>query len=79
MQNDTLDMFQREWYRLSGEGKLSELEIGSVPDIYVRNQQLSDQLKSMQSEIDSMQDLANAAKSTWDKFRKERDFHRLHH
>jgi hypothetical protein len=169
-QTETLDQFQREWYRLSGEGKLSELDIGSVPDIYVRNQQLSDRrappselraeaerghsaraphapltleagrgvrgrdgvceqregalaafrrsarcgvhqacpaaqstrrraasvpaaaaaphphphprprrLKSMQSEIDKMQAVSDAAKSTWDKFRKERDFHRMHH
>ena len=33
-------MFQREWYRLSGEGKLSDVDMGTVPDIYVRNQQL---------------------------------------
>jgi len=39
-QNETLDMFQREWYRLQGEGKLSEVDMGTVPDIYLRNQQL---------------------------------------
>ena len=33
-------MFQREWYRLQGEGKLSEVDMGTVPDIYLRNQQL---------------------------------------
>ena len=38
--SETLDMFQREWYRLTGEGKLSEVDMGTVPDIYLRNQQL---------------------------------------
>ena len=41
-QNETLDMFQREWYRLQGEGKLSEVDMGTVPDIYLRNQQLGE-------------------------------------
>ena len=26
-------------YRLTGEGKLSEVDMGTVPDIYLRNQQ----------------------------------------
>ena len=26
-----------------------------------------------------MKEIAEKAQSTWDKFRKERDFHRLHH
>jgi len=76
---ETLDMFQREWYRLSGEGKLSDVDMGTVPDIYVRNQQLGDSLKNMQTELEKMQEVATAAKSTWDKFRKERDFHKMHH
>jgi len=76
---ETLDMFQREWYRLSGEGKLSDVDMGTVPDIYVRNQQLGDQLKNMQVEITKMEEVSTAAKSTWDKFRKERDFHKMHH
>merc|ERR1719230_1072645 len=76
---ETLDMFQREWYRLSGEGKLSEVDMGTVPDIYLRNQQLGDQLRNMQAEIARMEEVANKAKSTWDRFRKERDFHKMHH
>jgi len=77
--NETLDMFQREWYRLQGEGKLSDMDMGTVPDIYLRNQQLADQLKNMQVSIDQMKQISDKAKSTWDKFRKERDFHKMHH
>merc|ERR1719454_1419700 len=76
---ETLDMFQREWYRLTGEGKLSDLDMGSVPDIYLRNQQLADELRNMQAEMQRQQEVANKAKSTWDRFRKERDFHKMHH
>jgi len=72
-------MFQREWYRLTGEGKLSGLDMGSVPDIYLRNQQLADELRNMQAEMQRQQEVANKAKSTWDRFRKERDFHKMHH
>jgi hypothetical protein len=77
--SETLDMFQREWYRLSGEGKLSEVDMGTVPDIYLRNQQLGDELRNMQAEMTRQQEVANKAKSTWDRFRKERDFHKMHH
>ena len=76
---ETLDMFQREWYRLSGEGKLSAVDIGTVPDIYLRNQQLADQLRDMSAEMARQAEVANKAKSTWDRFRKERDFHKMHH
>ena len=76
---ETLDLFQREWYRLSGEGKISEANLGTVPDIYLRNQQLDDELRNMRSELARMQEVAHQAKSTWDKFRKERDFHKMHH
>lgn len=77
--SDTLDMFQREWYRLSGEGKLSQADLSTVPDVYVRNQELTDELRNMRVELNRMQDVAHQAKSTWDKFRKERDFHKMHH
>jgi hypothetical protein len=64
---ETLDMFQREWYRLTGEGKISEVDMGTVPDIYLRNQQLGDQLRDMQAEMDRQAEVANKAKSTWDR------------
>ena len=76
---ETLDMFQREWHRMQAEGKLSSGDMGTVPDIYLRNQQLDDQLKDMGAEIEKMKQISAAAKGTWDKFRKERDFHKMHH
>ena len=61
---DTLDMFQREWYRLSGEGKISDSDLGTVPDIYLRNQQLADELRNQRVELGRMQEVAHKAKST---------------
>ena len=46
---ETLDMFQREWYRLTGEGKISEVDMGTVPDIYLRNQQLGARRRTLQT------------------------------
>ena len=61
--NDTLDMFQREWYRLSGEGKISAVDLGTVPDIYLRNQQLGDELRNMGTELNRMQVLSSCIRS----------------
>jgi hypothetical protein len=75
----TLDVFQTEWYELAQKGALSQDDIGAVPDIYLRNQQLDDQLKTIKSDLYAAQQVAEKARGTWDKFRKERDFHKMHH
>jgi len=75
----TLDSFQTEWYELASQGQLSQDDIGAVPDIYLRNQQLDDQLKTIKADLYAAQQVAEKARGTWDKFRKERDFHKMHH
>jgi len=75
----TLDSFNTEWYELQSKGKLGEEYTNPVPDIYLRNQELDEQVVSMRRELEKMQAIAAKAKGTWDKFRKERDFHRMHH
>lgn len=50
-----------------------------VPDLYVRNQKLSEQVGALRLELRKNQEIAAKAQGTWDKFRKERDFHRMHH
>mmetsp|Transcript_3692 Transcript_3692/g.3995 ORF Transcript_3692/g.3995 Transcript_3692/m.3995 type:complete len:622 (-) Transcript_3692:306-2171(-) len=74
----TLETFENEWYELQGKGRLKEEEIGIVPDIYLRNENLRKQVASMKSELDVAKQVAENAKATWDKLRKERDFHRVH-
>lgn len=75
----TLECFNTEWFELQTNGKLNEEQIGAVPDIYMRNQELDDSVKVLRKEIERMRDISDKAQSTWDKFRKERDFHRMHH
>ncbi|RYG68858.1 hypothetical protein EON64_04170, partial [archaeon] len=75
----TLDQFNTEWYELQSKGKLpAELSI-PVPDIYLRNEDLDQQARKLREEVEKMREIASKAQATWDKFRKERDFHRMHH
>lgn len=75
----TLDSFNVEWYELQSKGKLpSELSV-AVPDIYLRNEELDQTARQLREEVERMREVANRAQATWDKFRKERDFHRMHH
>lgn len=40
---------------------------------------MEDQLQEVKAELAEARAVAEKASSTWDKFRKERDFHRMHH
>lgn len=75
----TLDIFNTEWYELDAKGKLNAELIGAVPDIYLRNEELDNQVKELRDELERTKAVADKAQSTWDKFRKERDFHKLNH
>jgi len=75
----SLDCFNTEWYELQAKGKLSEEDVGVVPDIYLRNQALDEQVKALRQQLTKMEDITAKAQGTWDTFRKERDFHRMHH
>ncbi len=75
----SLDAFNTEWYELQSKGKLSEEDCGVVPDIYMKYNDLDDEVKSLRKELGKMREITARAQGTWDKFRKERDFHRMHH
>jgi len=75
----TLESFNAEWYELQAKGKLSEEHVGTVPDIYVRNQDLDEAVGELQGQLEKMRAIAQKAQGTWDTFRRERDFHRMHH
>jgi WD40 repeat protein len=75
----TLDCFNAEWYELQAKGKFAAENLSNVPDIYLRNDELDQQTKALQQQVESMREVASRAQATWDKFRKERDFHRMHH
>ena len=75
----TLESFETEWYELSSTGKLNKENVGPVPDVYLHNQELDDICKDLRAELSQAKGIAHRATSTWDKLRKERDFHRMHH
>eukprot|EP00696_Hemimastix_kukwesjijk_P012921 gnl/Hemi2/26244_TR8812_c0_g1_i1.p1 gnl/Hemi2/26244_TR8812_c0_g1~~gnl/Hemi2/26244_TR8812_c0_g1_i1.p1 ORF type:complete len:640 (+),score=173.19 gnl/Hemi2/26244_TR8812_c0_g1_i1:69-1988(+) len=75
----TLELFQTEWYELKECGKISNEDVVVVPDIYKRNQELDDTVKSLREELAHSKIVAETAKSTWDQLKKERDLHRMHH
>ena len=50
-----------------------------VPDAYMHNATLSDDVIALQNEVAAARAVAAKASATWDTLRKERDFHRMHH
>jgi sperm-associated antigen 16 protein len=74
-----LDAFNSEWYEQQAKGKLPPELSSAVPDIYLRNEELDQQIRGLREQVDKMRQVAGRAQATWDKFRKERDFHRMHH
>ena len=50
-----------------------------IPAIYRRNQELSDELAGLQEELDEARIIAEKARSTYDKLRKQRDYQKINH
>ena len=69
----TLESFQQEWYELKAKSALQQ-DMPALPQIYRRNAELSDELASLQEELDEARIIAEKARSTYDKLRKQRDF-----
>lgn len=72
----TCEAFEAEWYELKATGRLDN---SKVPDVYMRNAELEDEVAGLRHELADAKTIASRASATWDKFRKERDFHRMHH
>ncbi|KAA0152416.1 hypothetical protein FNF29_03982 [Cafeteria roenbergensis] len=75
----SLESFNREWFEMKARGKLRPEDATPVPDVYLRNQGLEDVVTRLRVELKHAEEVASRARSTWDQFRKERDFHRMHH
>jgi sperm-associated antigen 16 protein len=66
-------------YELKAQGKLPVCAMERVPDAYVHNATLSDDVIVLQTQLKDAQATSAKVSTTWDTFRKERDFHRMHH
>ena len=75
----TIDCFNTEWYERMSTGKLDKNQMLIVPDIYLRNQELDEQIKELQAQLERAQLISEKAQAKWDSLRKERDTHRMHH
>jgi len=75
----SLEAFQTEWYELQQSGKFKDSELEVVPDVYTRNHGMQQEVVLLREELGKAHAIAAKAKNSWDKFRKERDFHRMHH
>nr|CCA16212.1 flagellar protein putative [Albugo laibachii Nc14] len=75
----TLQLFNHEWYELDSKGLINDDNAKLVPDIYLQNQMLDDQVCRLQSELAEAREITLKAKETWITFRKQRDLHKMHH
>lgn len=64
---------------MKSAGKLAAAATDRVPDAHRHNAQLSDEIIMLRKRLEKANSIAEKASSTWDTFRKERDFHRMHH
>ena len=74
----TMNIFQQEWYELQKKGTFQDLGIGLITDIKNKNTKMESKIERMTSELKQAKIVAENAKSTWEKLRKDRDFHKHH-
>ncbi|NXO53376.1 SPG16 protein, partial [Aramus guarauna] len=75
----TLDCFQTEWYELIERGVFTAKDVGLVPTVYTRNQQLEAENMRLKKDLEDYKLAAKKAKEAFLKMQKECDFHRMHH
>jgi hypothetical protein len=75
----TLESFQQEWCELKANDGIDVSKLLEIPQIYRKNAELSDELQVLQQELDEARIIAEKARSTYDKLRKQRDFQKINH
>ena len=73
----SLEAFQKEWYEKKENGELASEDTEVVRDLHVKNQQMYEECKKIEQELAVAKDVAKKSLDSLDKFRKERDFHRM--
>lgn len=74
----TLEAFQQEMCEHKANARLPK-SLPEIPEIYRKNAELSDELAVLQEELDEARIIAEKARSTYDKLRKQRDFQKINH
>jgi hypothetical protein len=68
----SLEAFQQEWYEVAQKGKINLDDIGRIPDVYIKNQKLEEQVQKLQKDLNEAKMVAEKAKGTWDQLKKEK-------
>jgi hypothetical protein len=74
----TMNTFQHEWFELQKKGVFQDRGISMVTDIQNKNDKMQEKIERIRKELESAKVIAEDAKSTWEKLRKERDYHKQH-
>ena len=75
----SLEAFQKEWYEKKENGELASEDTEVVRDLHFKNQQMYEECKKLEAELGIAKDVAKKSLGSLDKFRKERDFHRINY
>ena len=67
----TLETFQAEWYELQTKGELKQGDVAPVPDVYIRNQELREQVASLRNELETAKLEEEKAKAGRESLTKE--------
>jgi len=70
----SLDLFQQEWYELKAKGEIDYDLMPEIPEVYKQYHNKSDEVATMELELDEARITAEKARSTYDKLRKQRDY-----
>lgn len=76
---ESLEAFNQEWYEIAQKKQIKIDEIDPIPEIYVDNQRLEENIDILQKDLENTRKAAESARSTWDKLKKEREYHKMHH
>ncbi|CAF1276552.1 unnamed protein product [Didymodactylos carnosus] len=75
----TMQQFQVEWHDLVSSGQIKTNTSGYLPEVYRENEELSERMKLLESEVDRFRKSAEKAREEFVKMKKERNYHRQHH
>lgn len=70
---------QAEYYEKMDKGEIQQEKIGAMPEIYNVNQVLEERVEFLQREINRCTKEREDSAEYVLKYKKERDFHRIHH
>lgn len=77
--HESLAAFNQEWYELAQKKLIKIDDVEPIPEVYLENQKLEDKIDDLQKDLENTRRAAESARSTWDKLKKEREFHKMHH